>query len=243
MLARMTELIALLRSDELDAQLCAIQELHKMGPQALPAVVDLLKHVEHADPRVSKGSLEALRQIGASAIHPLDRILLDEHEEEELRYLAAEAIASLGVCSLEHLLHRIRSPDLLVRLAVVGALPRIGSAAATSVPVLERLLGDESLQETAAISLAQIASLEPADSIASSRALRALLDALDRPNLCLRREVVSALSFLGDGISCVLPRLMELARDADEDIRREASYAIEFFRSLGELKVQRKGKG
>jgi HEAT repeat protein/tRNA A-37 threonylcarbamoyl transferase component Bud32 len=121
----------------------AIRELRALGKYAYSAVPYLIKIMENPDDIFFSGIENVLRDIGASSVSPLSRLL--GHENLEIRRKAAKALAEIGIDSStaipEIILATEDSDDKVIWYAIV-AIGIIGVPAKDAIPVLIQRLSD-----------------------------------------------------------------------------------------------------
>jgi HEAT repeat protein len=154
-LAAMPALLRAIREPAYSAGASAVTALGRMGPAAIPGLIESLGL------RVSTGSRAAgaLAMIGPPAIPPLVEAL--RKENDGIRQDAAWAFQKMGAGAkpaLEHLIKALADSDSFVRQCAAEALGAIGSDAAVAGPELQRLLEDpdEKVREAASTALGQI---------------------------------------------------------------------------------------
>ncbi len=105
------EMIEMLNSGDVDAQVNAAQWASSMGPKAMEAKPALLALVKHDNPSVRQGAIAALGKLGPEA--------------------AADVVPALT--------EALKDRELRVQLAAVNALADFGPAASSAIPALEAL--------------------------------------------------------------------------------------------------------
>ena len=210
-------------------RLAAAQHLGNLGSRAVEAIPALVNAMEDADVEVALAVCAALKQIGNPGIPYLLKFMRNAQEKEKIRWYAAEALADLGPESLPHLLKAMDDQDVGVRMMAIDSIPRLGFAAESAVPRIEKFLSENNVNiiKSSTISLAQIA-MQSADP-STSLAMRTLLNSVKSENVDLRRAVVSAIEYLGDkiaGLDPILHTLKEASQDRDEEVRENAAWLL-----------------
>jgi HEAT repeat protein len=146
----------------------ALEILAALGPQALPALADIVKALDDADPVCRGDAALAIAAIGPaaeSAVPALERVLGDEAVAASVRYPAAYALGKIGAAasSAGPLLEKLAESDdnLLATVAVWAALkitPHDKNLSEMAIPKLRRALqdGQEIVRLEAAVTLGEI---------------------------------------------------------------------------------------
>ncbi len=122
-------------------QFRAIEAMGKMGPVAVPALVELVKGRDE----YRRGfAVEALGQIGAGAKTAVPALVeLLKSENKRLRWTVDEALTRIGPAAIPALRESLTGDDRKFRRAVAEALWRVGPKDETAIPILLELLKDE----------------------------------------------------------------------------------------------------
>jgi hypothetical protein len=118
----------------------AIRMIGAFGPDAAPALHDLVKELADPDPEVRAAAAWALAQVGpgaAEAAFAVARLLSDENTQ--VRECAALALGSMGkgaAAAVPGLAAALKDPAPTVRMTVALALGRMGKDAKSAVPAL-----------------------------------------------------------------------------------------------------------
>ncbi len=130
----------------------AVQILHEMGPEAAPAVPELLALLEHTPThrpsRTPHMAALALRRIGPAAVDGVVKLL--EHPSADVRMNAAAALGSSGHAAapaVPRLIAMLESEDPEEQMAAANALGQLGGVAAEALPALQRLGAVETTQD------------------------------------------------------------------------------------------------
>jgi HEAT repeat protein len=177
----------------------ALEILALLGPQALPALDDLVSSLADADPVCRGDAALALAAIGPEAkgaVPALEQVLGDESAEAPVRYTAAYALG------------------------------KIGGAAASAEPLLRKLAdSDDELLATVAVWAAL--KINPDDKELFSAAVPKLLRALQDEQELVRLEATVALGEIGRPAAAALPILEMLAEDdPSRQVRGAAEAAV-----------------
>jgi len=184
----------------------AIAALVAMGRPAVGPLIEAL-----ADPRLRKGAVEVLVQIGPMAMESLIAAL--EHRNETLRKAATEILARIGMLAVDPLAVALRHRNWIVREAATEALVQIGMLAVDSLDTLVKERREKlEARVAAATALARIGFLEP---------LIFLVPRADDP---VRPEVARLLGESGD-LRAVEPLIAAL-KDTDPTLRGTAAQAL-----------------
>ena len=155
-------------------RLTAMEILGEMGPAAKPALDDLVKAVDDADPVCRTEAAVALSALGADAapaVPALRKLLADETMPAQNRYPAAYALGSIGPeakPALDELRALEKSADELMATVAVWAALKISPAdaelEAAAVPLLRKALraDREIVRLEAAVALGDIGHLAKA---------------------------------------------------------------------------------
>jgi HEAT repeat protein len=174
----------------------ALRVLAKVGPEAAPAVPELVGIIQGND---AKQKTEALYVVGA--IGP-----------------ATSAAVPAAVAALA-------DPDLQVQQATAYALGKIGPSAKDAVPALKRLTAsnDELVKLAAVWALLQIG---PTSDDLVKMALPLLTGALGSQRELVRVEAAMSLGALGKAATSALPALEKSLQDPSSSVRSAANEAI-----------------
>lgn len=147
----------------------AARTLGLIGPDARPAIDELVRLIEDADKSVRAQALESLLQIGIppAAIPKIVRCLLDS--DKVVKRSALECLSSVGEGAVDAVPQLISAlgDDQLVAYAA-GALAAIGPPAAAAVPELARVLSVHEFFEyrcAAATALGRIGTREAIEAV------------------------------------------------------------------------------
>ncbi len=189
-----------------------------------PPMVDGLKALKHADPKVRYRAAQTLGQLGPLAkfaVPELREALEDKHPL--VRIKVAEALWKIeqtpSATLLPVLLAALKDKDAGVRAAAPPVIALMGTKAKNALPALTEALKDKELE----VKLAAVAALGDLGPVAKDRA-GALLDlASDKEFFLLEPFVGAALSNLGDGALLALTKALG---DKLPERRRVSAYAL-----------------
>ncbi|MCA9070686.1 MAG: HEAT repeat domain-containing protein [Planctomycetaceae bacterium] len=163
MAANVSHWIEELSSDDVVLQGRAAEELAKMGPEARPAAIPLIRHAGCADETLREWVVAALESLGSPHVEDLDELRqLVTSDDPEVRYWAItflgrlEKSAGPAVPDLVNALQE--SPDRHNRERAAWALGKIGPAAKDALPALHAAVKsqDARLERIALLSIAEI---------------------------------------------------------------------------------------
>ena len=141
--ARVPVLIAVLKSDNAKAIEFAKDSLIKIGPDAVPALIQVTKD-EDADEYVQIWAAFALIELGSDAVPSLSEALRDG--DEGVRTWTAIALGRIGSeakDAVPTLIATLKDENVRVRGYAAEALGQIGPAAKDAIPALIEALKDE----------------------------------------------------------------------------------------------------
>ena len=187
-----------------------------LGDAALSAVPELVKLLEHPDPKRSSTAMSTLLAVSGAA---------DYHHE--IYRMAATTLSNLnGMARSEVFSALLRlaadTNALAGRTEAVGSLSFFRDEARRSAPVLTRSLRDSesSVRVISASSLGRLAR-EPVAVIPE------LIGALDDPSIEVRRSAAWALGQFYRQAKTAVPRLLEARRDPDLEVRKVANESLD----------------
>jgi HEAT repeat protein len=135
--------------------------LAQLGPDAAPAVPDLIKALGHKRPEDRTLAVQALGRVGGQspeAVAALGRVLADDKELPAVQLAAVDALGKLGEAGTAPLVEALKSKKADVRRAAVTALAQSPALPAAAVPALAGRLRDDapSVRTSAAAALGEI---------------------------------------------------------------------------------------
>jgi outer membrane protein assembly factor BamB/HEAT repeat protein len=203
-----------------DVHVQALDVVRRLGPPAIPLLVDLLGHEWASVRREAADALIDLAPHTAS-IQPALRRALDDDEGLVVGD-AARALGALGpgaAPSVTALVRTLSHEDPYVRIYAAEALASIGLAAGTATHALATALGDSTPGVRWAACEA-LASIGPAAHVAVPQLIRALADEF----LYVRIFAAGALGSIGPKASPAVAALRAAAEDPA--LRDEAEWAL-----------------
>ena len=209
-----------LLADDPKARATADVELRRLGPQAIPLLLQLLRHESETIRRTVADLLIDLAPHTASIQPALRRALRDE--DSVVAGDAARALGALGTKaspSVLALVAALAHDDPYVRIYAAEALASIGPSAATATQALARALGDP-IPGVRWAACEALASIGPAAQVAVPQ----LIDALQDEYLYVRIFAAGALGSIGPKAQSAKEALT--AATHDPVLRDEAEWAL-----------------
>lgn len=202
-----------LKSESEAERAAAVATLGKLGPEAVPALIDALGDKEAL---ARRNAAKGLEQVGAGAkdaVPALLRALSDG--DYDVRQNATAALAAIGPASVPALVGGLKDADPNVRKNAAAALGPIGAQAGDAVGALREALkdADYSVRKNALAALARIRP-DPQD----------VLPLLRDENTFVRQQAAEILASLGPSNA---PALSQVLGDQDETVRTAAKAALE----------------
>ncbi len=201
------------KSDDASLRAGAAKALAGMGREAAPAIPFLIANL-NGDEEVRRETTEALGAIGEAAVKPLAEAL--KSKEAPQRAGAATSLGLIGVaakeCAAAFAEAAKSESDPQARVAMLGALPRIGLATEEVVPLLVAGVKDDNEQ----VRHAAINALVPMRA-GREVVLTALEQALRDENAATRQRAARALGRMGPAASPAVPALIDAARKSPAD--------------------------
>jgi HEAT repeat protein len=181
----------------------------------------IISNLQHDDPQVKLAAIDELGELkDALAIGPLQRIVEDGAELEEVRDHAVAAIGDIGggqaseaLCSI-----LLSCPDSKMRAAAARVIDWLDEKSDAVVDALVIALGDQ--DDEVGCCAAQSLGFT-----GNSRAVKPLLSALDKAAPDVRGMAASALGHIGDK-SAVPFLISTMESDSDEDVRAWSAWAL-----------------
>lgn len=202
-----------------------IDALVKIGPPAIPSLIEALKHRDF-----QASACWALMRIGEPALSALIKAL--KEEDSEARGLAAYILGNMREReAVPPLISLLKDTDFGVRRKAIRALGKIGDSRA--IPVLLEILseGDEGIRVVTIEALGRIARQEGAS---DKRILSALSKALKDKDRYVRYTAAGELAAQGN--KRAIPVLIEALKDENEEIRWRSA---EMLGKIGDRKTIR----
>ena len=210
----------LLDRDNEDLELRTLEIIRRIGPPAMPLLVELLRHERTFFRRNAADALIDLAPETAAIQPSLRRALRDEDAE-----VAGDAARALGALkktatpSVPALVKTLSHEDAYVRVYAAEALASIGPTASAATPDLARAVGDPipGVRWAACEALASIGA-------AAQPAVPQLIDALTDEFLYVRIFAAGALGSIGPKAQAARDALRAAAHDPA--LRDEAEWAL-----------------
>jgi HEAT repeat protein len=225
---------ALQDADEATVRL-ALGALAKLGPPAVPRLIDALKHE-----KLRVNVVFVLGEIGpvaAPATPALTKLIADK--DDSVAHEAAIALAKIGPeakAAVPELVKALSAGDESSVPAVAYALGRIGPDAKEAVPALRTVLkGKEAVP--AEVSAWALAHIEPSSPEIAAEATPVLVKALSSPQAHVRLGAAEALGEIGASSQAAREALQKAASsDEDPAVRAAAAKAL---KSEGNTRVRK----
>jgi HEAT repeat protein len=204
-----------------DAALFAVASF---GDPAIPALTDALKRKE-----LRPAAARILAQMGSRA-KGAGPALVEIVRTDRDGQTRSEALMALGATDADPkkvvpaAIEALGSPRENVRCAACFALGRIGGAAASAVPELQKRLGDsDACGAMAAWALVRIAPDSPE---VARRLVPLFVKALDQCEAAVRIEAAASLQRMGPLAKDALPALQRVSADNDKTVHAAALAAM-----------------
>ncbi len=216
----------------LDSRVAAARMLGQLQLRAAAAVPDLVAVLEglrgnELEP-LQEAIVTALGQIGSPARSSLPTLARVSDRSVDLRAAVKKAASAILAAPDDQdviaLTYQLQSGDPSIRLRAVKALMRLGPAAASAVPVLNRLLEDTDADVRRAAIVA-IQTLEPA-ARPSPALIQAIAKDLNDEDPLRRFNAARQLGRIGSPASVVSDALEARRNDPDPDVRRAVTDAL-----------------
>ena len=205
-------LIEALKANDTGLRLGAAKALGEMGERSGEAIPALIENLGHSDEDLRSEVIETLGLIGKNAVAPLVKSL--SWPDPKLRAGSARALAAIGVSAAaagpEILAHLAAEKERDVRLALLGALPRIGlPQEKISAPLVQAFRdGDEQLRSVA---LNGLLLIRPAE----KSVVPAIAAMLADPQPGVAERAALALGRFGESARSAIPALVKGASRND----------------------------
>jgi HEAT repeat protein len=214
------DLVARLKTGNVEAKLEAIAKLEDMGADAKPAVPALSDALAHADPKVRYHAARAFGAMGPAAADAVPALVGKLRDDDAL--VRAHSVRSLGLIGdaskryVKEIGALIADKDEKVRREVPHAFLRMKPDRSITIPLFTKILedGDPSVRNMV---LQAVAETGP-------DAVPFLLDALARPES--RYWACLGLGQIGPDAVKAVPKLLEIAEDKEPEHRMEALMAL-----------------
>lgn len=210
-------------SPELERRVAAAEILELFGGHAAPAVPALIRATRHESPLLRRAAANTLGLVGPAAepaaSELVDLVLFDEHEE--VRDLAARALARIGDGGEQALVRLLADPEAAVRERAAGALRHLTFAAPETITALQRARDDPS-------GMMRVASLDALWRLTTDPAfvLDRAVDELSNGDREVRVRAVLLLEAMGRAARPATARLRALAEDGPPHVQQAARRAL-----------------
>ena len=222
-----------LATGDLQARREAAWALAQLGPAAEVAVPELIDAARERDSQLGNGALQALGMIGQAADSALDVVAKQlKSGDEQRRYRAAFALGRIAASDASQVVAGLEDPSAAVRAATAEAVGWMNERAQPHLPILIRLLGDDS----APVAEAAVRSLRRLDQIAVP-ALSATLAATSPPfpDETAVERCVAIIGDIGPAAQMATPHLVRLAAMKSTKLRAAAIIALSQVSSAGSV--------
>ncbi|MEW6742884.1 MAG: HEAT repeat domain-containing protein [Planctomycetota bacterium] len=208
------DLAALLTSSK--GALPVARVLGKLGPAALPSLLELLRQ---GDTAAGCMVVETLHAMGMAVIPDLVRAL--SSEDDTIRGTATFTLGEMGASAIPYLVAVLANAEVRGKSAAAAVLCGIGQAALSAAPALLEAMNDETpeVRYWAATALGKLGPSVP-------EALGRLVDGLADPDPIVRGACALALASFGRDARGAVPAVIALLGDPDPKVRRHAATAL-----------------
>jgi len=201
-------LISALKADDTGLRLGAAKALGEMGERSRDAIPALIENLGHNDEELRTEVIETLGLIGADAVAPLTKSL--SWPDPKLRAGSARALAAIGPAAAPAgpaLLTQLQSEkENAVRVAQLGALPRIGLPQEQTVPLLVKAFRSSDA-EIQSVALNAMLTIRPAEKLVVPALAALLMDS----QAGIPERAALALGRFGPAARPALPKLVAFA--------------------------------
>lgn len=223
--AAVPKLSALLLSRQRSIARSTIEALAKIGPAALPAIREILRHTlatgaqDRQASRLQGNALRVLAKMGPAARPALPQVL--EVFQRGPDSAAVEALVAIGEPAQAPALELLTQGAAPVRPAAAKVLGKIGKPTEAVVDALAKALSsqDRRLRRTALVALGNFGS-------AARKAVPALAGIAGNGNDRLQVEAVEVLSRLMEHAAQARPQLVLLLENENPAIRAQAALSL-----------------
>lgn len=219
--APIDQLISALESNDFNTKMRAVSFIGRRGNDSKQAVPALIKAM--SDRPLRESSLHALREIGpdaADAVPALFKMLSVYPNEPATRWLAAQALASIGQASIPTLEKGVSSTNLYEKLWSHAALGMIEGPTSNHIRILAESMNSED-PTTSLESVSGLTMIGPAAKVAIPR----IIDAFQIPT-APKTDLAMLLAQMGKDAAPAIPQLITLLDDPTAITRQRAAYAL-----------------
>lgn len=230
-----------------------ITTLSQIGQDSIP---NLLNALNHKDPTVRMGAIEALGEMKIADFKIIEKLsLLLEDRVEGVRGKAADALRSIGKESVPVMIKAIEKSPSKMKKVIISAIGGMGSEGKEAIPPLGEMLivseGDlediknqfissmfqDKLKRIIMTFIKDPLSIKASIRVQTARglgrigqeskdAVDILRHALFDPKKIVRREALLALGNIGSSAANAIPEIIESLEDKTPDVRWRASEAL-----------------
>jgi len=209
-------------SNPIEAQ-AAIQQVGKLGPEALPVIHRILQDA-NATPAQVKGAIKACAVLGPMAAPAIGEVA-EQLPDPAVTADAAMALSFMGPGAFAPLKRSLSSDDAAIRREALRSIGKLKERAPLDaievVPLLIDGMGDTDpgVRAVAATYLGIIHE-------GGADAVTALVEGLKDQTPDVRRAAATALGSFGSVAEPAIPALRKASSDPDEDVAREAGVSL-----------------
>lgn len=219
--APIEELISSLESNDFNTKMRAVSFLGRRGKDSKQAVPALIKAM--SDRPLRESSLHALKEIGpeaADAVPALFKMLTAYPDEPATRWLAAQALASIGQASIPTLEKGANSESLYENLWSHAALGKMEGPNSKHILVLAESMN--SRDRTKSLESVNGLTMIGAD---AKVVIPRIIDALQLPTAS-KTDLAVLLAQMGKDAAPAIPQLVSLLDEPNMMTRQRAAYAL-----------------
>ncbi len=212
----------------------AARTIGKFGPDAaaaVPALTALLDDpFRHDPPFVDEAVIHALAKIGNAARPAIPALVRVSGKDPDLGRAAAEAIDQIllsppaGPGDVPGLMRDLRNRDASVRVRAAKALGTLGGAGKPAVPLLVEALKDPDA-DVRYLALKALRKIAP-EANPGDAEVALYVQELKDPDPGVRLQAAKALGHMGPAAASAAQALLDATTDADRDVRRQATDAL-----------------
>jgi len=222
------------RGQPLWSRVQAARTLGKLGPEAraaVPALASMLDDPSRRDPElIDEAIVHALSRMGNYARPAIPAMVRASGKDPDLERAVAAAIDTIllsppaGPGDVPALMRDLRDRDPSVRVRSAKALGALGGAGKPAIPLLVEALKDPD-PDVRLLSLKALRKIAPETNTGTGE-VGVYVDELRDPDPGVRLQAAKALGRLGPPAASAAQALLEATADADKDVRRQATDAL-----------------
>lgn len=212
----------------------AARTIGKLGPEARAAVPALAAMLDdpfrHDPPVIDEAVIDALARIGNAARPAVPALVRVSGRDPDIERAAAAAVDQIllsppaGPADVPGLMRDLRDRDASVRVRAAKALGTLGAAGRPAVPLLVEALKDSDV-DVRLLALKALRKISP-DTNPGDAEVALYVQELRDPDPGVRLQAAKALGKLGPAAASAAQALQEATADADRDVRRQATDAL-----------------